>query len=115
MLVDLARTLPIGQLARAAHEAGVRYRTTPRQVAAALARQPTAAGAANLRVVMSGDARVSLSRLESRFLERLKEIGRPLPVTNRPAGGRRVDCRWPEHRLTVELDSYGFHKLGAGP
>jgi hypothetical protein len=20
-----------------------------------------------------------------------------------------VDCRWPEHKLTVELDSYGFH------
>jgi hypothetical protein len=20
-----------------------------------------------------------------------------------------VDCRWPEHRLTVELDSYQFH------
>jgi very-short-patch-repair endonuclease len=25
------------------------------------------------------------------------------------AGGRRVDCRWPEHRLTVELDGYRFH------
>jgi hypothetical protein len=20
-----------------------------------------------------------------------------------------VDCRWPEHRLTVELDSYTYH------
>ena len=25
------------------------------------------------------------------------------------AGGRRVDCRWPRHRLTVELDGYRFH------
>ena len=25
------------------------------------------------------------------------------------AGGRYVDCRWPEHRLTVELDSYRYH------
>jgi very-short-patch-repair endonuclease len=24
-------------------------------------------------------------------------------------GGHRVDCRWPEHRLTVELDSYRYH------
>ena len=32
-----------------------------------------------------------------------------LPETNRPAGGRRVDCRWPEQRLTVELDSYRYH------
>jgi hypothetical protein len=21
-----------------------------------------------------------------------------------------VDCRWPEHRLTVELDSYRYHR-----
>ena len=33
-----------------------------------------------------------------------------LPITNRPAGGRRVDCRWPDRRLTVELDSYRYHR-----
>ena len=74
-----------------------------------LARRPNATGAASLRAVMSGEARVSLSRLESRFLELLRTEGLPLPRTNRPAAGRRVDCRWPERRLTVELDSYGFH------
>ena len=36
--------------------------------------------------------------------------GLPLPVTNRVAGGRRVDCRWPEHRLTIELDGYRYHR-----
>jgi hypothetical protein len=25
-------------------------------------------------------------------------------------GGRRVDCRWPEYNLTVELDSYTYHQ-----
>ena len=74
----------------------MRYRTTPRHVDAVLARRPNAKGAANLRAVMSGEARVSLSRLESRFLELLREHGLPLPQTNRPAGGRRVDCRWPD-------------------
>lgn len=39
----------------------------------------------------------------------VKRAGLPLPVMNRVAGGRRVDCRWPGHRLTVELDSYTFH------
>ena len=112
----LARRVRLGSqdsvsydLARACHEAGVRYRTTPRHVDAVLARRPNAKGAANLRAVMSGEARVSLSRLESRFLELLRENDLPLPETNRPAGGRRVDCRWTERRLTVELDSYGFH------
>jgi very-short-patch-repair endonuclease len=40
----------------------------------------------------------------------LRGEGLDLPITNRPAGGRRVDCRWPEHRLTVELDSYQYHR-----
>lgn len=52
---------------------------------------------------------MTLSRLEQRFLELLRERGWPLPVTNRPAGERYVDCRWPDLKLTVELDSYRFH------
>ena len=39
----------------------------------------------------------------------LVEHGLPLPRTNRPAGAHHVECRWPERRLTVELDSYRFH------
>ena len=58
---------------------------------------------------MHGDAHVTLSALERRFLELLRAAGLELPETNREAGGRRVDCRWPQHNLTVELDSYGFH------
>jgi len=52
---------------------------------------------------------VSLSRLEAAFIARLREAKLPLPETNRPAGGRRVDCRWPNHGLTLELDSYRYH------
>jgi hypothetical protein len=108
-LVDLASVLPVDALARACHEAGVRYGTTPRQVEAVVARLGRPAGAAKLRAVLRGDTRVTLSKLEDRFLELLREAGLDLPETNRPAGGRRVDCRWPEHRLTVELDSYRYH------
>ena len=108
-LVDLAGSLTEAELARACHEAGVRYRTTPRQVASVLRRRPNARGAATLRRVLGGDAQVSLSRLESRFVELLRENRLPLPVTNRPAGSYRVDCRWPEHHLTVELDGFRFH------
>ena len=31
-------------------------------------------------------------------------------VTNKTAGGHRVDCRWPDARLTVELDGYRYHR-----
>ena len=109
-LIDLAAGLPLDALARACHEAGVRYRTTPAHVAAALARrQSNLPGAAKLRQIIDGDARVTLSALERRFLELLREHELPLPRANRPAGAYHVDCRWPDRRLTVELDSYRFH------
>jgi Transcriptional regulator, AbiEi antitoxin len=108
-LVDLAAVLSAGVLARACHEAGVQHRTTPAQVEAVLARRPNSRGAANLRRVISGDVHVTLSKLERRFLDVLREARLPLPETNRSAGGSRVDCRWPKHRLTVELDSYRYH------
>jgi very-short-patch-repair endonuclease len=108
-LTDLAADLPLDALARACHEAGVRYRTTPAHVGAVLERRPRCRGANKLRLVLSGDARVTLSPLERRFLHLLREHAIPLPRTNRPAGAHHVDCRWPERRLIVELDSYRFH------
>ena len=108
-LVDLAAVLDLNALARACHEAGVRFGTTPGDVDPVLARRPRVKGAKNLRRTLRGDVRVTLSALEKRFLTRLREAHLPLPETNRPAGGRRVDCRWPERGLTVELDSYRFH------
>jgi hypothetical protein len=106
-LVDLAAVLTEEELARACHEAGVRYKTTPRQVEAVLTRNTPGAG--KLRAVMTGDVRVTLSELERAFLSLLREAGLPLPQTNKVAGSKRVDCRWPDRRLTVELVSYRFH------
>lgn len=101
--------LPLQDLARACHEAGVLHGTTPRHVEAVLEHRPNTPGAKQLRRLLHGDVQVTLSALERRFLERLKEAALPLPEMNRVAGTRRVDCRWPDHRLTVELDSYRFH------
>jgi very-short-patch-repair endonuclease len=108
-LVDLAAVLAAADLARACHEAGVRHGTTPAQVDAVLARRPTSPGATTLRQILRGDVGVTLSALERRFLARLRDAALPLPQTNRPVGGRRVDCHWPDHRLTVELDGYRYH------
>ncbi|CAN5218707.1 hypothetical protein BH20ACT20_BH20ACT20_11010 [soil metagenome] len=108
-LTDLAAQLALGELARACHEAGVRYRTTPADVEAVLVRRGAVPGAAKLRRVLHGDVQVTLSRLEAGFLKLLGQADLPPPQTNRLAGGRRVDCRWPEYRLTVELDGYRYH------
>jgi putative AbiEi antitoxin of type IV toxin-antitoxin system len=108
-LVDVSSLLQFEDLARACHEAGVLHRTTPRQVEKVLKKRPNAPGAKQLRSVMRGDVHVTLSALERRFLERLDEASLPHPLTNKSADGRRVDCRWPQHNLTVELDSYRYH------
>jgi very-short-patch-repair endonuclease len=108
-LVDLAGVLDASELARVCHEAGIRHGTNPGQVGEVLARRPASPGARKLRAVLSGDERVTLSRLERGFLKVLRRAGLPLPETNIPADGRYVDCRWPEHRLTIELDGYRFH------
>jgi very-short-patch-repair endonuclease len=109
-IVDLAGVLDSPRLARACHEAGVKYSTTPAQVSAILDRHPRARGAARLRRILTGDEPITLSKLERRFFDLLRTAGLPLPVANRVAGGRRVDCRWPEARLTVELDGYRYHR-----
>jgi len=80
-------------------ERGYRVRTTVRDLAAE----------GRVRAVMSGDAPALLSELERGFIAVLREEQLPLPETNRPAGSFYVDCRWPEHRLTVELDSFRYH------
>ena len=105
-LVDLSSVLAVADLARACHEAGIRFGTAPGEVETILA---THEGAGKLRRVLRGDEQVSLSALERRFRALLRREGLPLPVMNRPAGGRYVDCRWVEQRLTVELDGYRYH------
>jgi very-short-patch-repair endonuclease len=109
-LIALAAQLNAEDLARACHEAGVRYETTPHQVDEVLVRRSNAPGTRRLRAVLHGDTKVTLSKLEQRFLELLQDEGLTLPQTNRPAGTRRVDCRWPLHRLTIELDGYRYHR-----
>jgi very-short-patch-repair endonuclease len=108
-LVDLAAVVAPGQLAHAVHEAGIRHGTTPDEIEEVLAFRPTSPGAGVLRTIIHGDQGKTLSGLERRFLKLLRDARLPLPITNRLAGGRLVDCRWPEHQLTVELDGYRYH------
>jgi Transcriptional regulator, AbiEi antitoxin len=109
-LVDLAAVLDLDDLARAFHEAGHLYRTTPRHIDAVLAGSASPPGARNLRLVLGREALVSLSELERAFIAFLREHGLPLPRTNILVGEHRVDCHWPEYDLTVELNSYRFHQ-----
>jgi very-short-patch-repair endonuclease len=109
-LVDIAAVLSLDDLSRACHEASVRYGTTPAHVEAVLARRPVAPGSKRLRAILHGEEPIVLSKLERRVFDLLRDAGLDLPETNRVVDGRVVDCRWPRHKLTVELDSYRFHR-----
>jgi very-short-patch-repair endonuclease len=108
-IVDLAAVLDPPDLARAFHEASVRHRVKPDAIERILSRRHNFPGTGNLRRVLRGDERVTLSRLESSFIAAVRRARLPLPKTNQRLGGRYVDCRWPAHRVTVELDGYRYH------
>ena len=109
VIVDVAARLEPDRLARACHEAGVRHGVRPAHVQAVLDRRPNVAGAADVRRVMTGETPVTLSELERGFRGLLARENLPLPIMNRLVGTKRIDCRWPDHGVTVELDSYRFH------
>lgn len=106
-LLDVAPSMEPSALCRACHEAWVRYRVTPAQIEACIARNPTKKGIAKLRRAYGADA--TLSELEQEFLRLLNRHGLPRPRTNIDLAGDKVDCHWPSHGLTIELHSYRFH------
>jgi hypothetical protein len=108
-VVDLAGVLDSDALARVFHEAAMRHRVTPAHVEVVLARRPNSPGAKVLKEVLRGNTRVLLSQLERAFIALLRDADLPLPQTNRRAGSHLVDCRWPDRKLTIELDSYRYH------
>ena len=108
-IVDLAPRMDDGPFARVCHEAGVRYRTTPREVKEVMARRGRCNGAARIRRVMDGEAKVTLSVMEDGLLDVLRAEDLPLPDTNKKVGKRRVDCHWAKYGLTVELVSFTYH------
>ena len=55
------------------------------------------------------DPTVTRSGLERRFRALVRAAGLPRPSMNFVVGGYELDAYWPEHRLGVELDTYGTH------
>ena len=60
---------------------------TPAMVEAVLRRRPNSPGAAKLRQILRGEVRVTLSKLEARFLARLRDARLLLPPQTEPPGG----------------------------
>lgn len=108
-LVEIAGRLGDVELSRAIQTAIVRYRVTEHALLVALRDRPRQHDRARLAALFLGDDPRVLSELERAFVELLGDAALPLPTTNRLTDGRYVDCRWPGHRLTVELLGFRFH------
>lgn len=52
---------------------------------------------------------VTDSELEGRFLQLCRTRGLPRPVLHLPVAGYEVDCAYPELKVAIELDGFGFH------
>jgi very-short-patch-repair endonuclease len=83
----------------------------PRQVEQAIARSPTRPGVARLRAILRQDGGPRLTRSwgERRLLALIRKAGLPVPDTNVPLHGFKVDALWRDPRLVVEVDGYEFH------
>lgn len=56
------------------------------------------------------EAPFTQSEAERRFLELIRAAGLPEPQVNVLVAGELVDFYWPEHKLVIEIDGYGFHR-----
>jgi very-short-patch-repair endonuclease len=68
-------------------------------------------GAARLAAALGDDPGrgITRSRAERAFRKLIRDAGLPPPLVNQPLGRYVPDFTWPEERLIVEIDSYGFH------
>lgn len=82
-----------------------------RDIEAVLSRHRGRRGAARLAAVLGDESAMTItrSRAEKAFLKLIRDARLPVPLVNRQLGPYQPDFMWPDHRLIVELDSYGFH------
>jgi very-short-patch-repair endonuclease len=112
-LVDLAGFATALELAGMLATVRHRRLATGSQIAAAIARTPRRKGVHRLRELLGTDDDTQAPRTRSPYERKLfallRDSGLPLPHVNATVNGYEVDFHWPEQRLVVELDGFGFH------
>ncbi|HEY6636571.1 MAG TPA: DUF559 domain-containing protein [Solirubrobacterales bacterium] len=116
-LLDLARAVGDGALARALREAVRLELTTLGAIGDRLGRYRGRRGSRRLAETVARYAGLPLERARSgaeiRALEVLRGANRPLPRLNARVAGEEADLSWPTKKLIIEIDGAPFH-LDAG-
>lgn len=113
-LVDRAAVLDREGIEREINEADKRRLTNPPALRRALDEYRGQRGVARLREVLDRRTfRLTDSWLERLFLPIVRDIGLPVPLTQRRVNGFKVDFFWPDLGLVVETDGLTYHRTPA--
>jgi very-short-patch-repair endonuclease len=113
-LVDRAATLDRKGIEREVNEADKRRLVTPPGLRRALGDYRGQRGVARLREALDRRTfRLTDSELERLFLQVVRRMGLPLPLTQQWLNGFRVDFYWPDLGLVVETDGLTYHRTPA--
>lgn len=114
-LVDLAEVVAKDALVKACSEAERQHKLDVKNIEEALKRTRgrRGPGPAKIRAALAELAahgtHLTRSELEDRFIPLLAAYDLPRPATNAHVAGFEGDAVWPQARLVVELDGWGFH------
>jgi very-short-patch-repair endonuclease len=110
-VLEIAGTLPAPEVASAIDEGLASKVLNRRKLEDVLGGHRGRRGAGRLGAVLAGGAGKTITRshAEWAFLKLIRDAGLPEPQVNAPFGRWELDFFWPEHRMVVEIDGYGFH------
>lgn len=111
-IIDVASSLAARDVRWLVEEALVRRLLTLEELAATVDRHPRRRGAGRVRRVVDEDLaqpRRTRSEAERRLLDLIRTAALPEPQVNARVAGFEVDLHWPDARVVVEVDGFGFH------
>lgn len=108
-VLDIAPRLTDRRLTRLVNDARHAGHLHLDTLADVLNRNANHPGAKRLRRFVEDPRNPTRSPLEDDFIAFAKRYGLPMPVTNTHLFGYEIDVLYPEERVIVEVDGYGFH------
>ncbi|MFL5860866.1 MAG: type IV toxin-antitoxin system AbiEi family antitoxin domain-containing protein [Solirubrobacteraceae bacterium] len=109
-VLDIAPRLTTRQLTRMVNDARRSGHLHLATLTDLLARNPLHPGTKLLRPFAEHPTNPTRSGFEDDFLVFVARYGLPVPQINVKLNGREVDVLFPDHKLIVELDGWGYHK-----
>jgi hypothetical protein len=109
-ILDTAPRLTHKQLTRLVNDQRLDGHVRLDALADILARNPLHPAVKLLKPFVEDPANPTRSSLEDEFRAFIATYGFPVPQINVRAGGREIDAIFPEHRLIVEVDGFGYHR-----